>query len=204
MSSAQAYAAKQRAKEEEREAQEAAQRAEVERAEAERRAAEDAEAEKWMGMISTEGEGTEEAALQEESQVRPRFVARDTHTKQAAQASHGVLRGDGLTGSPGSPPHVVVRIRCPDDGRCPCISLPPAAPASNDTASFGLVDLRPLHLTHVAAACAGAVGAVRGLHKGPQDGDAGRGGGGVRAAHAGRHQPHPEPGEHRAPDRRHG
>ena len=68
--SAQAYAAKQRAKEDEREAQEAAQRAEVERAEAERRAAEDAEADKWMGMISTEGEGTEEAALQEESQVK--------------------------------------------------------------------------------------------------------------------------------------
>ena len=66
----QAYAAKQRAKDEERDAQEAAQRAEIDRAEAERRAAEDAEAAKWMGMISTEGEGTEEAALQEESQVR--------------------------------------------------------------------------------------------------------------------------------------
>ena len=73
----QAYSAKQRAKEAEREAQEDAQRAEIERAEAERRAAEDAEADKWMGMISTEGEGTEEAALQEESQVRLRHKCWD-------------------------------------------------------------------------------------------------------------------------------
>ena len=65
----QAYSSKQRAKDDAREAQEAAQAAEMERADAEKRAAEDAEASKWMGMIRTEGEGTADTEVAEENQV---------------------------------------------------------------------------------------------------------------------------------------
>ena len=66
----QAYANKQRAKDEAREVQEAAQDAAIEQAQVEARAVEDAEAAKWMGLISTEGEGAAESELAEENQVR--------------------------------------------------------------------------------------------------------------------------------------
>jgi hypothetical protein len=66
----QAYDEKRRAKEAAREATEQAQQREIERAEAERQKALEEEASKWIGLISVEHEGTGEADVQEESQVR--------------------------------------------------------------------------------------------------------------------------------------
>ncbi len=172
--STQAYAAKQRAKEDERDAQEAAQRAEVERAEAERRAAEDAEADQWMGMISTEGEGTEEAALQEESQVRLRTAACDHRHAQAAQgiARGQISLGQGSTGSKESAAShgPCCTRRCADAGAV-CPTADSAARALGHAVNISFI--RPVQLRDRTAAGAGAAGAVRGLHKGPQDRDAG-------------------------------
>ena len=62
----QAYEERRRRKDEEREAQQLAEEQEAARKEAERLARENAEAEQWLGQISTEKEGTSATAAAEE------------------------------------------------------------------------------------------------------------------------------------------
>jgi len=71
-----AYEERRRRKDEEREALEQAQEEEMRRAAEERQRREDAEAAKWMGMISVEGEGQEEVTeAQSAEALLNRFVA---------------------------------------------------------------------------------------------------------------------------------